>query len=378
MRRTFVNGAFHSDLDGQRIVGTELKKKLQLMGFEKSYPFYFSIKQNDIVELMNANERILLTTLMQIAGVDDYQNAKRKCHRMLEDADVELEAVTNILTKIDIHLNALELVNNGSKYQGLLDKQRYLNILIERCQWIRLTETKESMTIEKERHIAQIEADSTQLTTMGNEMKYKRARNRSLEALIHESEHDQKQIESDQALCIANLFRLNKKMYEMENEIESDANNKHLKEKEKQFVRTMIHNKQTEADTLETELNKSMAEAQNVSVELDERRREFEAIFESFSKTRSLPLIFYSAEERDAWIKQQGSITAEQIAKAAREIERLSTELNRRAAQSADTDETALEAGRKTIANKQEQERNENKHLLELRRKIAEMEEEKK
>ena len=129
LRRVIEEGKSYYLLDGKLIDRIEVKNLLVTLGFSKVYPYFFSVHQQHVEDMMRQNSGDRINLLRKMTGLDEIEKMADKSNRILEEADEEKERIVQYLAKITAHLDAAE--NKQKSFEALSGLKKNMELLVQ-------------------------------------------------------------------------------------------------------------------------------------------------------------------------------------------------------------------------------------------------------
>lgn len=376
IRREIIGDQIKFQLDDKEIDRIELKNVLGLLGFTKSYPFYFYIKQSNIMEMAAANSVQLHHMLKQMAGFDDFLRAKEKCHRIIHETNDELKMVENLLSKMDIHLQASERTLNGSEYVKLLQQKNTIEILLEKKKLSEWKQTMDTLTVNRQALIDRTANNTAKIIGLDSQIKEKRAaiKSHTAQCVAFKNEENALIVNKNEAQSVGE--KLDLYLCALRKQVANFDQQKQFSEEYKEFLTTNITVKSEEHIVVQRELAQCKQTTAGYSIQMDCLQKEYNQIFEEHLNARGIRNLFYTADERNEWINQRINTITLNIAGKSAEINKVESEIRRE--QEKETTLTAelneAQSSVDAMVANRERESEEKKHFLQLKQKSGKLE----
>lgn len=104
----------------------DVKNCLHIFGFAHSYPFQYSVRNDDLctVEISDSNYRLFW--LQNCCGVSEFRAKKDKSKRILQETEEQIRKIDTSLSKINVQLNIFASDENQQIYQKWLKREKEL------------------------------------------------------------------------------------------------------------------------------------------------------------------------------------------------------------------------------------------------------------
>lgn len=376
IRREIIGDQIKCQLDDKEIDRIELKNVLGLLGFTKSYPFYFYIKQSNIMEMATTNSVQLFHILKEMAGFDDFLRAKEKCFRIIHETNDELELVTNLLSKINVHLQTSERTLNGSEYVKLLQQKNTIEILLEKNKLNEWQQTMDTLTGNRQALINRMANNAVTISELDSQIKEKRAAIKTYAAQCNAFTKEESALTEYLNKAQAVSQQLDTYINTLRLQVGNFDQQKQFSEEYKEFLIRNINVKSEEHGAVLRELAQCKETTSGYSARMDCVQMEYNQIFEEHLSARGIRHLFYTADERNEWINQRINAITVNIAEKSADINKVEGEIRREQAKETEllTESNQAQTSFDELVANRERESEEKKHFSGLKQKLGKLE----
>lgn len=196
LRRSIHSKQIEYFLCDSRVERVDVKNFLQIFGFEHSYPFQYSVQNDDLctVEMSDSNYRLFW--LQNCCGVGEFRAKKDKSKRILQETEKQIRKIDTSLSKINVQLNIFASDENQQIYQKWLKREKELGHFQRQYRVKRLQTDLQKWNSDMDMLTRSIESTKTDIIKNTENSKkirlqIKHALNRISDLMVREREFEQ-------------------------------------------------------------------------------------------------------------------------------------------------------------------------------------------
>lgn len=299
-----------------------------MLGFSKSYPYYFYVKQGEINSLASATDADRLILLQKIAGLDDFIKSKEKSFRLIDETNKEIERINEYLRKIDIQLHILENEEENIKSYRELDRNKQIIAYL-----IHVTEVKNIKESIVEIEYQQEELVSKEKLYISDKKKFdkktKALKNKLKQISLIRDElcTEKSTIEAKHKDFMNQKQGLDIKIVNLQHKLQAEEHLRIHAEQEMQFLCKSIDEKSNELKSIDSRLVEVLQREKNCSATKAALQKKYRRFFINASKKKPWNQLFFSTQERDKWIHHELQSLNIKIGKEKNKLRKCNVEL---------------------------------------------------